>query len=135
MKRLLFVFVILLVSIPSLAFEHYPMVSTSQTGGRYEIIMSPVGTWGIYKLDKYTGHVYKTDSYKKENGIGTGEWIAFDIQGLEDDIRKDNTINYQLIISGIEIYGCYLLNIHTGKSWRLEDSWNFRPISDKEIKD
>ncbi len=117
-----FFIVLFLVALPliGLKAENSGMVSTSQTGGRYEIIQSNMSRKLFFKLDKYTGEVFQF--VKTDSEVFRYMWKKIDVQGKMDE-DNPNVINYQLFLGGIAVADCILLNINTGKTYKLyEDS-------------
>ena len=94
-------------------------ISTSQTGGRYEIVQSPFLRKCLFKLDKYTGKVYQyiIDSEKR------GKWERVVVL-LESEPKDKERINFQLFFGGIAAADCFLLNIHTGETYQLTKDKN-----------
>ena len=102
-------------------------VSTSQLGGRYEIIQSPLARRYTFKLDKYTGNVWQY-VISIDNNM-TWEFVprAIDDWGTlvpysitDEDVSK--TVRYQLYIGGTAVRDMFLLDIETGKTWVLTNS-------------
>ena len=93
-------------------------VSTSQTGGRYEIIQSNIKRSLYFKLDKFSGDVYQYVSTSK----GGYSWQKMYVEGkVFGDLNK--TITFQLFLGGLAAADCILLNINTGETYQLyEDS-------------
>lgn len=127
MKKILFSLLTLcLVQIAVAQTDKNVGVATSVEYGRWEIIQSPVKTSLLYKLDKYTGEVYQLD----HNLFSSPSWVRME-KSQEDDenARLSDGINYQLYLGGLDSSDCFLINIHTGKTWRLDsgffsrDSW------------
>ena len=52
---------------------------------------------------------------------------------ISDDINyEEHNINYQIFLGGDDLNDCFLINIHTGKTWVLfPDKTNF--ITWKEV--
>lgn len=94
--------------------------STSLSAGRWEIIMSDRTVKLLFKIDKFTGQVFYDKNIKFTDG-GT-IWLEAFRDESAFDIRKDNTINYQLYIGGLAARHVYLLNIHTGVLWQLVET-------------
>ncbi len=102
-------------------------VSTSQTGGRYEIIQSPIARKYTLKLDKYSGNVWQY-----VNGLdGKPTWQsiprAMNVFGTlvpysitDEDLP--NEVRYQIFMSGTMLRDLFLLNIETGQTWVLTNS-------------
>lgn len=116
MKKFLFVLFLVALPIIGLKAENGGMISTSQTGGRYEIIQSNISRKMFFKLDKYTGEVFQY--VKTDSQVSPYTWQKIDVLGkFEED--KPDIINYQLFIGGIAVADCILLNINTGMTYKL----------------
>ncbi|MCF0198100.1 MAG: hypothetical protein HUK02_02095 [Bacteroidaceae bacterium] len=90
---------------------------TSTTGGRFEVIQSPIDRQLTLKLDKQTGTVWMAAAANNQEALN---WYELPRQyAIEKDTKKPNAINYQIFIGGHNIKDCILTNIHTGLSWRL----------------
>ena len=121
MNRILVLICFVMVSLCGYAqMEHRPSVSTSQTGGRFEIIQSPIARKLTFRLDKFTGDVYQLilDKYDKPmwNKI-SNFWVS----KLVDDSKKANNIRFQLFMSGKALADCFLLDIETGITFILSE--------------
>ncbi len=95
--------------------QKYQAATTSQVGGRYEIIQSEIKRSNTFKLDKFTGKVYQFVSTKDD-------WFAWQQvykSYVELDTTIPETINYQIFMGGIAAKDCFLLNINTGVTWIL----------------
>lgn len=114
MKRYLFIICMFISSLCIWAEDNTSSVSTSQTGGRYEIIQSNIMRSHFFKLDKYTGDVYQY--VKKSDNNFT--WQKIDIIGKHVS-EESSSINYQLFIGGIAVADVILINIHTGVTYNL----------------
>ena len=130
MKKILSIYCMLLLCVSMHAGDGGGMVSTSQTGGRYEIIQTHALRF-TFMLDKFTGSVFCLEEPYSSSGDYKWKrvfWIGDDTKSL----KNVNTINYQLFMSGISFRYTILTNIHTGKSWIMyEDSkygYFFAPI-------
>lgn len=115
MKRILLLLILFSsVNIHS-QVQKYQTVTTSQVGGRYEIIQSEIKRSNTFKLDKFTGRVYQFVSTKND-------WFAWQ-QLYKSYVELDTTIpekiNYQIFMGGIAAKDCFLLNINTGVTWVL----------------
>ncbi len=102
-------------------------VSTSQLGGRYEIIQSPLARRYTFKLDKYTGNVWQYVMSVDDNPTWQSVPRAMDILGTLvpysiTDEEISNTVRYQLYIGGIAARDMFLLEIETGQTWVLTNS-------------
>jgi len=114
MKKLLVLCVVIFISINLFAIETSSYVSTSQTGGRYEIIQSSIKRSLYFKLDKYTGDVFQ---YVKTSE-GRGTWQRIDILG-KTYTDNNTTISFQLFLGGIAVADCILLDINSGDTYKL----------------
>jgi hypothetical protein len=97
------------------AADNYHAVQTSVIAGRYEIIQSEIARKVTLKLDKYTGDVYLLVSTNDNNYT----WEKMDRIGGFLDTVKEDTINFQIFLGGIALNDSFLINIHTGKTWKL----------------
>ena len=108
----------MLLSVRMFAVDGVGSVSTSQTGGRYEIIQSNIKRSLFFKLDKFTGDVYQFVS--TSDGGYTWQKINVEGKGLGS---LNKSITYQLFMGGMMAADCILLNIVTGETFMLfEDS-------------
>lgn len=122
-QAILFIFIIMVslcsygqgVNIISNFDKKYQSISTSQTGGRYEIIQSDRARVLTFKVDKYDGIVYQL--VIKEDSTYT--WQEIPRYNKIKDQCKPGTINYQVFMGGIMQCDCFLLNIQTGAVWLL----------------
>ena len=57
-ETLLLLFLLCSANLYSQGLEKHQSVTTSQTGGRYEIVQSEIKRSNTFKLDKYTGRIY-----------------------------------------------------------------------------
>ena len=115
MKQFILFILLCFFSLTSSAIETHQAVKTSTEGGRYEIVQSEIARKYIFKLDKYTGDVYQL--VVKSNGNMT--WQKMEVLGLAFDTIKENTINFQIFMGGIAVSDCFMINIHTGKTYAL----------------
>lgn len=125
MNRFFIVVCCLMMSLTSLAqVEDYPYVFTSQTGGRFEIIQSPMARRLTFKLDKYTGNIFQLVR-NEEKELVWRKLLNFELDLLNIFLpeKVEEKISYQLFMGGMAISDCFLLNIHNGDTYRLyEDS-------------
>ena len=120
MKKLVIVICLMLSGLSLLAENEGRMVSTSQTGGRYEIIQSNVARKMTFKLDKFTGDVFQYVMIDSKSNKYT--WQKLDVLG-KYNFDADTIISYQIFMGGFYASDCILLNIHTGVTYKLyEDS-------------
>ena len=115
MKKILLLMALCFISITSSAIENQKAVKTSTEGGRYEIVQSEIVRKYFFKLDKYTGDVYQL--VLKSNGDIT--WQKMDVIGLRFDTIKEDTINFQIFMGGMAVSDCFMINIHTGWTYKL----------------
>ena len=123
MNRILVFVCFVMMSLYGFAqLEHHPSVSTSQTGGRYEIIQSPIARRLIFRLDKYTGEVHQYVLGKDDKPLWekiSNAWLSL----ILDKEKKQGYIKFQLFMGGIAVADCFLLDIETGVTFQLyEDS-------------
>ena len=125
MRKTFVIFLLMLLSVRMFAVDGVGSVSTSQTGGRYEIIQSNIKRSLYFKLDKFTGDVYQFVS----TSDGGYTWQKINVEGkglgsLNKSISSLNkSITYQLFMGGMMAADCILLNIVTGETFMLfEDS-------------
>ena len=117
MKRLMFCFACCLMLS---ACKIFPPLSTNTGNGRYEIIQSYYASNFTFMLDKYEGRVF---FLARGPWIGSGEsWQISEVENMESDApyRNPNTINYQIFMGIHEKNKCILVNIHTGRTWRIK---------------
>lgn len=110
----------LMVTSFAYGIENFYAVKTSVEGGRYEIIQSPIARRVTLKLDKESGDTYLLVNSASKKDDYTWQRI-FGIGIISDEGAKEGEINYQIFLSGISMKDCYLVNIHTGKTWQLTD--------------
>jgi hypothetical protein len=115
MKQFILFIGLCFFSLTSSAIEAQQAVKTSTEGGRYEIVQSEIARKYFFKLDKYTGNVYQL--VKKSNGDVT--WEKMLVIGLALDTIKEDAINFQIFMGGIAVSDCFMINIHTGKTYQL----------------
>lgn len=118
MKKIYFIILMALLFLSVKAQNNSTSVSTSQIGGRWEIIQSNIARRYFFKLDKYTGDVYQ---YVKRQD-GKNKWQQLSVIGNALGYLNEE-ITYQLFMGGIAVSDCLLLNIKTGETYKLyEDS-------------
>ena len=115
MKQILLLIAICFISLTSSAIETHHAVKTSTEGGRYEIVQSEIARKYTFRLDKYTGDIYQL--VLKINGKTT--WEKMEVIGLGFDTIKNGIINFQIFMGGIAVSDCFMINIHTGKTYQL----------------
>ena len=118
MNRILVIVCFLLTSLCGFAQTGRQSVSTSQAGGRYEIIQSEILRSLTFKLDKYTGYVYKL--VKGDGDEFQWESIrVYDHDKVDPNNNQNEEITYQLFMGSKMASDCFLLNIKTGHTWQL----------------
>lgn len=120
MNRILVIACFMLVSLVSFAQRNTEKqaVSTSQTGGRYEIKQSEIRRSLTFRLDKYTGEVYQL--VEKKNDEFCWDYVKiYDQEKVDRNHYENKEITYQLYMGGKAVADCFLLNIKTGDTWQL----------------
>lgn len=118
MNRILVIACFMLVSLYAFSQTGRQSVTTSQTGGRYEIVQSEIMRSLTFKLDKYTGEVYKLVKVDEEEF----DWKSiriYDHEKVDPDCYRNEEITYQLFMGSKMAEDCFLLNIETGDTWQL----------------
>ena len=122
MNRLFVAFCFLIIALITIAQNKNHAVSTSPTGGRFEIIQSPVTHNLTFRLDKYTGEVYQY-TITPNSTMDKNEPVWQKIENPQLDIinmdRKAKEIRFQLFMGGMSLWDCYLLDIKTGVTFFL----------------
>lgn len=93
-------------------------VRTSITGGRWEIIQSPILRSNTFKVDKLYGTVYQMVQTKNKSII----WEKVTVENIHHDNLSNDVnqqINYQLFMGGMMAADAFLININTGHTWQL----------------
>lgn len=122
MKRLLLIVSFLLFSLGCFAqIETHPSVSTSQIGGQFEIIQSPLARKLTFKLDKYCGYVWQL-VLAKDNSFAWQPVVIFNLYQKYPNHDKNEEITYQIVMGGKSVQDCFLVNIKTGDTWQLKYS-------------
>lgn len=104
-------------------------VTTSQTGGRYEIIQSNIRRSLFFKLDKYTGDVFLYVNIDKSHHT----WEEIQIIGKPSTDDND-TISFQLFLGGIAAADCILLDIKSGDSYQLYEDTDTKRLFFSKIR-
>jgi len=100
-------------------------VSTSQTGGQFEIIQSPIARKFTFKLDKYGGYVWQL-VLADDNSFTWQPVAILNMYQKYPDNDKNKDITYQIFMSGASVQDCILLNIKTGDTWQLKYSEQYQ---------
>ena len=118
MKKNIFLLFFIIMTTFAYGIENPYPVKTSVDGGRFEIIQSPVARRVTIMLDKETGTTYQL--VKSENNKDDYTWQKMFCLGLlSDEGRIEGKVNYQIFLGAYSLKDCYLINIHTGKTWQL----------------
>ena len=96
-------------------------ITSSVSGARYEIVTSGIPDHKRYRIDKVDGTVWTFYSGYTYTDIKR--------EATDQDVRVDDSINYQLILLG-DGSNAYLLNLNTGAVWYYE--WHL--FKDDELK-
>ena len=128
MNRFLVIISFIFISLGAMAqIEKHPYVSTSQTGGRFEIIQSPIARRLTFRLDKYTGEVFQYVLGKDDKPLWekiSNVWLSL----ILDKDKKQDYIKFQLFMGGIAVADCFLLDIETGITFNLYEDPNTREL-------
>lgn len=128
MNRFLVIISFIFISLGAMAqIEKHPSVSTSQTGGRFEIIQSPIARRLTFRLDKYTGEVFQYVLGKDDKPLWekvSNPWLSL----ILDKDKKQDYIKFQLFMGGIAVADCFLLDIETGITFNLYEDPNTREL-------
>lgn len=128
MNRILVIVCFLLTSLCAMAqIDKHSYVSTTQTGGRFEIIQSPIARRLIFRLDKYTGDVYQYVLGKDNKPLWekiSNAWLSL----ILDKEKKQDYIKFQLFMGGIAVADCFLLDIETGVTFQLYEDPNSKKL-------
>ena len=97
--------------------HYYPIAKSSHDGPRFEIVTSArVENTSLFKIDKYTGDVWKLP-------LGAHSLVKCTRELTHDDDAEEGKINYQLFF--ISPTRVYLLNLNTGVMWKYSSSGGF----------
>jgi hypothetical protein len=118
MKRIGFIIGLIILTSSAFGQQNSSNQTTSLCGGRWEFFMSEVVAKVTLRIDKHMGDVYVLAQRRD----GTITWELIRRENSEFDIRKEDSINYQLFSSGIGIQHTYLINTNSGFTWRLVES-------------
>lgn len=89
---------------------------------RFEIIQTNANIRTTLKLDKHTGTVYELIKNKDLVRAKDEEYAWAIIKRLSHPLDKTesaNEVNYQITTSPVGVRYTFLINIHTGASWKL----------------
>lgn len=126
MYRFFVIVCFLLTSIGSMAqLDTRTSVSTSQIGGRYEIIQSPIARKFTFKLDKFGGYVWQL-VMADDNTFAWQPVAILNMYQKYPDNDKNKDITYQIFIGGTSVQDCILMNIKTGDTWQLKYSEQYQ---------
>lgn len=115
MKNLIFVFLAIIISINAWSQENYQShSSTISDNSRFEIVQSDIGVKFTFKIDKYSGNVYLL-----VQGVKNLTWQLMDVEKQDNDVKKENQVNYQIFTSGLGVKYTFLMNVNTGITWQI----------------
>ena len=121
----------LLISSPAIAAQELginasPGLASQQTNvpddSRFEIIQTNSNLRTMLKLDKYTGTVYELVRNKDLVRAKDEEYVWGVTKRLPSPLDKTEStsiVNYQIVTSTIGVRYTFLINIHTGATWKL----------------
>ncbi|MGC6431250.1 MAG: hypothetical protein ACON5F_09435 [Jejuia sp.] len=130
MKKIFFTVILLLQAILVLSQENHVLSVVPDTA-RWEIVQSQQGVRYTFKIDKYIGRVYQLVTAEKGE---TWQPIEFDDLVLETFIKvlenqrdsDEETLPegmtepiWQLFLSGHGVRYTFLINVKSGKTWKL----------------
>jgi hypothetical protein len=116
MKRIFFILIIVSLTYQVRAqaiYSHQP--SSVPESSRFEIVQSELGVEYIFKIDKYSGEVFRL----VEGDPTYYTWENMEVSNHPRDVATEDKINYQIIISGISTWYILLLNVNTGATWQI----------------
>ena len=105
--------------------DTHAYVSTSQTGGQFEIIQSPIARKFTFKLDKYGGYVWQL-VLANDNSFAWQPVAILNMYQKYPDNDKNKDITYQFFMGGASVQDCFLMNIKTGDTWQLKYSEQYQ---------
>ncbi len=102
-------------------------VSTSigESSGRFEMIQVPSDRRTTFRLDKYTGQVYRLGDCPKQSIVGSQKcWKEMIVVDLPSGMAARP--RYQIVINGV-LKMIMLLHVETGQTWQYgierTDQW------------
>lgn len=95
--------------------KKYNSVSSSLSGGKYELVQSDMVARLTFKIDKHNGRVWQII----EESDGSYSWDMIEREESANDVKIDNKINYQFFMSGLAVKFSYLINVNTGIVWQI----------------
>ena len=104
--------VVLILAVTQTAISSENQTTTTPTKGRYEIIQSPLNEEHTYRLDRFTGNVYRFG--KTKNNANT--WKKMIVQGLPE-VQYANTPRFIIFISASAAGYLFLMDTQTGQTW------------------
>jgi len=115
MKKIIFVFLAILLSLDAWCQDNSQNQSTTLSdNSRFEIIQSELAVKLTFKIDKFNGKVYLLVQSGKDL-----TWQLMYIEKQDNDIVKENQVNYQIFTSGLGIKYTFLMNVNSGITWEL----------------
>lgn len=95
--------------------EHFS--SAVPNNSRYELLQ-PNGEYGslfTIMLDKYEGKISRLE----KRDTGEFYWSQMFVDDHPDDVKKEQSVNYQVFFSADGVLLTFLVNVNTGATWRL----------------
>lgn len=115
MKKIIFVFLTILLSLDAWCQDNSQNQSTTLSdNSRFEIIQSELAVKLTFKIDKFNGKVYLLVQSGKDL-----TWQLMYIEKQDNDVVKENQVNYQIFTSGLGIKYTFLMNVNSGITWEL----------------
>lgn len=126
-RKILLISLFCAAAVSVLAQEDYPSVSTSigDNSGRFEIIQVPLDRRTTFRLDKFSGQIYRLGDCPKQGIIGSQKcWKEMIVVDLPASIAARP--RYQIIVNGV-LKMILLLQAETGQTWQYgiepTDKW------------
>jgi hypothetical protein len=111
----------LLVSSESLSAQVQPSgihsQSTPPSDARYEIVESSLTVRDTFRLDRFTGRVWRIVS----NGGGDDLWEEMTVEN-RPEVGNSSTARFQVFLSGLAVRYSLLLDTQTGETWEITKS-------------
>ena len=123
MKNLIFSILLVLVSSSAIYSQNdysAHQQTTTPTDARYEILQSEIAVKVTYRLDRYTGRVWRMF---KDDGDGLLYWSELDVQYLPE-IEHPTKPRFILFTSGIVVRHTFLMDTETGSTWQAYQDTN-----------
>lgn len=100
--------------------------STTDPGGRYEIIQPPYDRTTTFRLDRYSGTIHRLAECPRDDSVASKMcWKEMNVVGLPRGSAASRP-RYQIVINGL-LKTIMLLQIETGQTWQYgidpADKW------------